>query len=235
MSRIAVRLAPLGFALMFLFTPALAQDMMVPNITVSGEGGIAVEPDVGVIRAGVTNQGKTAREASEANARVMTAVLTSLTESGIPASDVQTSRFVVQPILSRPQGETRNEPPRITGYQVSNTVTVKVRQINAVGAILDRLLTAGANNVLGVDFSVSDMSRPLDAARVEAVEDARRKAEIYAKAAGVQLGRIISVTETGVSVPHVAMMRAGGAAAPPISPGEEMLRVSIRAAFEIVR
>lgn len=226
-----------GSALLVLCLTAVgeAQDLTVPNITVMGEAGIATEPDMAEIRAGVTSQGKTAREASDANARVMAAVFAALREAAIDTNDVQTSRYAVQPVFARIQQDNRAEPLRITGYQISNAVTVRVRNIAAVGDVLERVVNAGANTVFSVEFMTADTSRLLDAARASALEDARRKAEVYAKAAGVQVGRLIALAETGASIPRVSVARTGSASPPPLSPGEQMLRVSVTASFEAMR
>lgn len=216
--------------------PASAQDIPVPHVTVSGEASRAVEPSLAEARAGVITQGKSAREASDANARTMAAVLASLKEAGVEAKDIQTSRFSVQPLFTRQQQDGRSEPPRISGYQVSNNVTVRIRDIGKLGEIFDRLLAAGANTIYGVEFQTPENSKLIDSVRAAAVEDAKRKAELYAQAAGVQLGRVFAITENSVSVPR-SLMRAAAApqSATPTSPGEEVLRVSVTVSFELNR
>lgn len=231
--------APAVLVLLFLIGgagSAAAQDLPVPHVTVSGEASRAVEPSLAEARAGVITQGKSAREASEANARTMTAVLASLKEAGVEPKDIQTSRFAVQPLFTRQQQEGRSDSSRITGYQVSNNVTVKIRDVGQLGEIFDRLLAAGANTIYGVEFQVPENPKLLDTVRAAAVADAKRKAELYAQAAGVQLGRVFAITENSVSVPR-PIMRAAAApqAATPISPGEEVLRVSVTVTFELSR
>jgi uncharacterized protein YggE len=164
----------------------------------------------------------------------MAAVIKALQDSGIAQSDIQTSRFLVQPVYA-PQ-EPRTEP-KLVGYSVSNRVRVKIRQIDQVGEILDRLVTAGANDIGNVEFLVSEPSKVLDQAREAAIADARRKAEVYAHAAGIQLGRVEWVSEgTGFAAP--APMRsleasAMTAASVPITGGEDTLRVRITVGFDI--
>lgn len=229
---------PLFMALLLaviLIASARGQDLTLPNVTVSGEASTSVQPDLAEIRAGVTNQARTAREAADANAKTMTAVLAAAKEAGIEAKDIQTARISVQPLFSRPQPEARNEPPRITGYQVTNNVTLRLRDISRIGEMLDRLIAAGANNVHGIDFQVSESSKLMDTVRAAAVSDARRKAEIYAQAAGVQLGRVVAIAETDISMPRANVMRASVPAQTPIAGGEEMLRVLLRVSFELVR
>lgn len=228
----ALRVGAVAFCVAVL-PQAHAQDMGIPGITVTGEAAIAVEPDMADIRAGVVLQGKTAREASEASARAVAALIGALREAGVEAKDIRTSRVSLQPVMSRPQ-EGRSEAPRVTGYQATNGLTVTVRPVSSASEILDRLIAAGANQVSGISFRVFNTRKPLDEARTQAVADARRKAELYATAAGVQLGRLIAIAETGSSAPPSPLLRAAPASTP-ISPGEEKLSVSISASFEIVR
>ncbi len=171
-------LMPLFMALLLaaiLVASARGQDLTLPNVTVSGEASTSVQPDLAEIRAGVTNQAKTAREAAEVNARMMTAVLSAAKEAGVEPKNIQTARISVQPLFSRPQQDGRNEPPRISGYQASNNVTLRLRDIAKIGDALDRLIAAGANTVHGVDFQVSESSKLLDTVRAAAVADARRR------------------------------------------------------------
>src|SRR5579885_2853207 len=190
-------------------------------ITVGGEATVAVVPDVAVIRIGVTSQGKTAHEASEANAKQMTAVLGAIKQSGIDERDVQTSRLSLQPQYDPNKGGTA----RLTGFLVTNQLTVKIHKIESLPDILDRAIAAGANEMSGIEFVVSQQSRLLDQARDEAIADARRKAELYAKAAGAKRGRVVSISEEGAPAPPhpVATMRA---AAVPAAPGAQTLRAT---------
>ena len=162
------------------------------RVIVNGEGSVSVQPDYAQIRAGVTTKAKTVKEATEANTKLMGAVTAALRDSGIEQKDIQTSHFSVQPVYASPQPNTE---PKLSGFSVSNQLSVTIRQIATVGTILDRVITAGATDVGGVEFLHSDLSRALDQAREAAVADARRKAELYARAAGLELGRVVWVTE----------------------------------------
>ena len=153
---------------------ARADDRLV---TVTGEATVAVAPDAAVIRIGVTMQGKTAREASEANAKQMTAVLAAIKDAGIADRDVQTSRLSLQPQYDPNKSGTA----RLLGFQVTNQVTVKMHDIDKLPAILDRAIGAGANEMSGIQFVVSEQSKLLDQARGEAIADAYRKASLYAQ------------------------------------------------------
>jgi uncharacterized protein YggE len=213
-------------------TAAHAQNDRLPRvITVIGEGEVNIVPDLDILSGGVTTTAKTAREASEANAKAMNAVMAALKGAGIEERDVQTSRLSLQPL----RDHTRNEA-RINGFQATNQVRVKVRDVTKAAEMIDKLVTAGANDIYGIQFVVSAPSKPLDAAREAAIADARRKAEVYAKAANVQLGPAVNITEDGGAAPPRPMMRHGmEAAATPISPGEQTQRVTVTVSYELVR
>jgi uncharacterized protein YggE len=162
----------------------------------------------------------------------MAAVTAALLESGIAQKDIQTSRFSIQPVYA-PQ-EPRTEP-KLAGYSVSNQVSVTIRQIGKVGEILDRLVTAGATDAGNIAFLVSDPSKALDQAREAAIADARRKAEVYARASGLRLGRVEWITEDTGSAPPVPTRVLAAPAPVPIASGEDTLRVRITVGFEIAR
>jgi len=210
------------------FVPHAAFAAVDKLVTVSGEATIAVAPDTAVIRIGVTSSAKTAREASDANAKQMTSVLAAIKDAGIADRDVQTSQLSLQPQYDPNKSGTA----RLLGFQVTNQVTVKIRDIDKLPAILDRAIGAGANEMSGIEFVVSEQSKLLDQARDEAVADARRKAELYAHAAGVKVGRVIAITEEGSSPPPRPMqaLRAGSV---PVAPGEQMLRAVVTVSYEL--
>ena len=197
-------------------------------VTVTGEATVAVAPDTAMIRIGVTSQDKTAREAGEANAKQMTAVLAAIKDAGIADRDIQTSRLSLQPQYDPNKAGTA----RLTGFQATNQVTVRIRDIDKLPAVLDRAIAAGANEMSGIEFVVSEQSKLLDQARDDAIADARRKAEIYAKAAGVKLGRVISITEEG-STPTPRPMQTMRAGAVPVAPGEQTLRAVVTVSYEL--
>ena len=182
-----------------LAAPALAQTALPPAISVTGEATVSVAPDQAQIDGGVTSDAKTAREASEANNAAMGKVLLALKGAGIEEKDYQTSRLSLQPQYA--PNRTGSSP--ITGYRASNRVTIRVRDVTKVANVIDVLVGAGANDIGGINFTVSQASKLLDEAREKAVADARRKAEIYAKAAGVTLGEPLSISEEGAPAPTV--------------------------------
>src|SRR5262249_35711090 len=129
----------------------------------------------------------------------------------------------------------QQEPRSLTGYSVSNQVSVTIRQIDKVGDVLDRVVAAGATDAGNIAFLVSDPSKALDQAREAAIADARRKAEVFAKAGGVRLGAVQWITEDAGSGTPVPVMARAAAAPVPISTGEDTLRVRITVGFDIAR
>jgi len=225
----------LAFVVALSVAPALAESDFPPAISVTGQASISVPPDLAEVDAGVATDAKTAREASDANNTAMAKVLAALKAAGIEDKDVQTSRLSLQPQYG-PQGSNRSAPSVIVGYRASNRVTVKVRDVNKVAAVVDTLVGAGANDIGNVSFSVSQASKLLDDAREKAVADARRKAEIYARAAGVTLGAPLSISEEGAPQPmfRAKMAMPMASAAPtPIAQGEETLSVSVSVTWAI--
>ena len=220
-----------AFASGLFATPALAQIAPIGTISVTGEAQLSVPPDLAQIDAGVTTEAKTAREASEANNAAMGKVLLALKGvAGIDEKDYQTSRLSLQPQYA----PNRSGPNAVTGYQASNHVTIKLRDVSKVASVIDTLVAAGANNIGGISFMVSTASKVLDDAREQAIADARRKAEIYAKAAGVTLGAPVSISEEGSPGPMpLRRMAAGMAASAPVAQGEETLQVTVNVSWAI--
>jgi len=199
------RILPLALVL-GLAAPAMAQDNPVSAaslragvVSIQGVGEVTAAPDTAFVTSGVTTQGATAREALDANSAAMAELIETLKAAGIEARDIQTSGFSVNPnyvYTDQRDANGYNLPPKIAGYQVSNTVTVKVRDLAGLGAILDQSVSVGANTVNGVSFSVADPSELYDQARRAAFADAREKAELYAEIAGVELDSLVNVTES---------------------------------------
>src|SRR5215470_10100675 len=213
------------FAVTIALVPARAAENLV---TVTGEATVAIAPDAAVIRIGVTSQDKTAREASDANAKQMTAVLAAIKDTGIAERDIQTSRLSLQPQYDPNKGGNA----RLTGFQANNQVTVRIRDIDKLATVLDRAIASGANEMSGIEFVVSEQSKLLDQARGEAIADARRKAELYARAAGAKLGQVVSISEEGTA-PQPRPMQAMRAGAVPIAPGEQTLRAIVSVSYEL--
>jgi uncharacterized protein YggE len=215
-----------------LAVPARAQTEPPAMISVTGEAQVSVPPDLAHIDGGVTSEAKTAREASDVNNAAMGKVLLALKGAGIDEKDYQTSRLSLQPqnSSSKPGG-----PSTIVGYRASNRVTIRLRDIAKLANVIDTLVGAGANEIGGINFTVSQASKLLDEAREQAIADARRKAEIYARAAGVTLGAPLSITEGGAPGPILYRRMAApmAAAGVPVAQGEETLQVTVSVSWAI--
>lgn len=214
--------------------PARAQEPPpVPpaRIIVSGEGSVRAVPDYAEIAIGATTNGATAGAATEANSRIMAAVAAAMRNAGIAPEDLQTARFSVQPVYA---SAVSNSAPKLSGFRVTNQFDVTVRQVERVGDVLDRAIAAGANEVGSIQFLHADPSKTLDAARTAALADARRKAELYARAAGLTLGAVSWVIEEQANVPQPRVFGARMASAPvPISAGEDTLQLRITVGFDV--
>ncbi len=225
----------------FALLAATALPAFAGDITIQGRGEVRAAPDMATIMSGVTTQGKTAREALDANTAAMSDLLEALKEAGIEARDIQTSGFSVNP--NYVYSDARDEmgytlPPRIDGYQVANSVTVVVRDLADLGAILDKSVTVGANTVNGVNFSVADPAELLNEARKAAFADARAKAELYAEVAGATLGSLESINETqdfGSPQPYAMYARAEmqSAADVPVEAGELTFAITVNVAWDL--
>ncbi len=217
-------------------TPALAG-----QISISGTGEVAAAPDMAFVNSGVTSQGATAAEALAANTAAMNELITTLKAAGIESRDIQTSGFSVNPNYVYSDARDANGyqlPPKISGYQVYNTVNVRVRDLATLGAVLDKAVTVGANTINGITFSVADPAPLLDEARKLAFADAKKKAGLYAEVAGETLGDIESISESqGYSQPEPYMMRAvaaDAAASPvPVETGELTFSINVQVAWDL--
>jgi uncharacterized protein len=205
-------------------------------VEVSGEGSVSAAPDFARATLGVTTTGETASEAMGTNAKTTTALLSLIKAEGVGPADIQTSDVSISPMFSQPSpGQTT--APTIAGYSVSNNVTVTVRNIPRLGALLDKAVATGANSIYGIGFGHNDASALLDKARPLAVADARRKAEIYASAGGARIGRLMVLTEeAGRQPPAFSRVYAASGSAPtPIEAGEDKLTVTVTARFELTQ
>ena len=163
-------------------------------VEVSGEGSVGAAPDFARVTLGVTSTGKNAGEAMAANAKAANGLVSLIKAEGVAPADIQSSELSISPMFSQPSPGQQTEPT-ITGYSVSNNVTVTLRDIPRLGALLDKAVSAGANSLYGIGFGHNDPSALLDKARPLAVADARRKAEIYASVGGARIGRLMVPTE----------------------------------------
>ncbi|MBO6639403.1 MAG: SIMPL domain-containing protein [Roseitalea sp.] len=222
---------------------ALADDDdITPQITVSATGTANVAPDMAVIGLTVLREAETARDALDANTMAMAEVLAAMQAEGIAERDLQTSNFNIQPRYVHPEPKNGVRPaPRIVGYQVSNSLTVRVRDLERLGAILDQSVTLGVNQGGGISFTNDDPSAAITEARTKAMQAAIGKAETLTEAAGIGLGRILTISEQSSEPRPIAMARgavmemAADAAPVPVAAGENTYRVSVNVTFELAQ
>jgi uncharacterized protein len=207
-----------------------------PVIVVSGEADSAIRPDMAILSLGVTKLEKTAREALDGNNAAMAAVLKALKEEGIADKDLQTSGFSIQPQYSYPENDGQRAP-ELTGYQVTNTVTVRLRDLAKLGALLDKTVTLGVNQGGDIRFTNDKPEKAIEDARKAAVKAAVAKARTLASAAGVKLGRVLEISENASAPEPQPMLRMQMKAAEdssvPIAAGENSYSVSVNMTFAI--
>jgi len=218
-------------------TPSFAQESktMPRVISLNGHGEVKAKPDMAVINVGVTTQAQTAREALTENTKAMEKILATLKAAGIEAKDIQTSNFSVNP---RYQYDPNNvQPPRVIGYDVSNTLAVSVRKLATLGEVLDKVVSEGSNQINGIMFAIADTGKLEDEARKLAFADAERKAKLYAETTRITLGQIMSLSEGNIQPPQPVFygkaMRADSASAVPIAEGEQTVAIDVNVTWEI--
>ena len=204
-------------------------------LDVVAQGRTTRVPDVAVIRAGVVSQGATAAAAMRDNADRMARVVAALRRAGVAARDVQTAQVGLQPQYRYAE----NQPPVVTGYQASNSVSVRFRDVARSGAILDALVEQGANQIDGPSLQIDNPDAALDEARADAVRRARARAELYARAAGLRVVRVVTMAEAGEQaggprppVIYAAAMRSMDAAEKtPVAAGEQEVTATLSVRF----
>jgi uncharacterized protein YggE len=213
---------------------AQAQSAEAPRqISVSGTGRVDLAPDMATVRIGVTHQDEDAAAALQQTSDAVAAMLARLTELGIAARDVQTAGLSLNPVWrDRPDQQGQPMP---WGFEASNVVSLRLRDIAALGEVLDALVADGANRLDGVSFGLQDPEASMDEARRLAVADARRKATLFAEAAGVALGQVIDLTETGMATPRPQMMEMAAMRADsvPVAAGEVGITASVQMTFAL--
>ena len=216
----------------FLNSAPVQAGEQVRQIVVDGQGRASAVPDMATVRIGVRREAREASAAMAAASQAMVAVLAQIAEAGIAPEDVQTTRIGLDP---RWQHSQSGAPPRVTGYVASNDLSVKVRDLDRLGTLLDQVVSEGANTMNGLSFSVADSSQLEETARIAAVADATGKAKTLAKAAGVSLGDVISISEGsrgGGPAPMLEMAMADRSAVP-VAAGQIDVVVTIHAVFSI--
>jgi hypothetical protein len=208
---------------------------MPRTISVSGTGRVSVSPDIADLRLGVSITEPTVEKARAANATAMSRVIEALKASGIAAADIQTTNLTLNPVYDY---STNTNPPRLTGYSLSNSVAATIRDLGAVGRAIDAALEAGATSLDSVAFRVRDPSAAEREAREHAVFDARAKADVLAAAAGVSITGVAAISESGAPIPY-PMLRGEMAkmamsdAATPIETGMNEIAITVGVTYLI--
>lgn len=203
-------------------------------VAVRGVGRVSARPDTALAQVGVEARAPSLADATSEVARRMTAVLERVRALGVAERDIATVSYAVDPLTAPRRGE---EEARIVGYRALNVVQLRVRDLAAVGRVLDAAVGAGANVIRGVAFTVQDRGRLEAEARARAVADAHERARQLAAAAGARLGELIALAE-GVALGPVGERfdRAALTAAPgPVEPGELEVVISVEARYRIDR
>lgn len=221
--------------------PAAAQQAADINQTISGTrldlsvtGEATRVPDLAIVTAGVVTRSAHAATAIQDNADRMNRVIEALKHAGIADRDIQTSSINLNAEYRYPD----NQPPQLTGYTATNQLTVKFHDIRSSGKILDALVAQGVNQINGPNLTVEHPEQALDEARAKAVAEGRARAELYARSLGMQVVRVVSISESGgyappPPAPPVPMMARAEAAYTKIVPGEQQLQVNLSMVFEL--
>ncbi|MDP9137034.1 MAG: SIMPL domain-containing protein [Pseudomonadota bacterium] len=238
MIRLALALAALTASWCYQAAPALADDKVPPPRTLSltGIGEVRARPDTAMVRIGVMRRAATARAALTASNAAMAEIIDYLKTTGIEPKDIQTVNFTVNPVYL--YDSNNQQPPKITGYDVSNDLHVTIRKLGDLGTALDDAVSKGSNQVHGVQFTIAE-PRPLqDEARKLAIADASAKARLYAQAAGVALGPVLSISENLAQPPQPVYMKAERLAnqadgSVPVAEGEQIIEMQVNITWEI--
>ena len=213
--------------------PTFSEPIAGTRLDITATGETTRVPDVATISAGVVTRAATARAALQQNAAQMERVRAALKRAGVADRDIQTSNISLNPEYRYAE----NQPPRLTGYTASNQVSVRFRDIASAGAILDALVKEGANQINGPNLTIDKPEAALDEARAKAVATGRARAELYARALGMRIVRVVSISESGGYSPPppmpVMMVERAQAADSKIDPGEQKLQVNLAMTFEL--
>jgi uncharacterized protein YggE len=226
----------LPIAAILISAPAIAESSPAPTrLDLSAEASVARAPDIALISAGVISDAPTAAQAIAENARRMSAARAALKAAGIADRDLQTTSLALSPLYRYAEGKA----PEVTGYQASTMLYLRFRDIERAGKVIDVLVARGINQIQGPTFTFDDPAPLLDEARVKALAAARARAELYARAAGLKVRRIVSISEAGSFAPPpqpAPMLRAAAAdrmAETGLAPGEQKLTASVAVSFEL--
>lgn len=225
-----MRMFWIALAGLLMTEPALAEER---RITVTGSGQVSIEPDMATVHVSVVADGKTAAEALSRNSDQMVAVFLRLDELGIAGADRQTSGLSLHPIRNQSSIQKQNAP-EIIGFSARNSLSLHLRDLDAVGDVLDGLVSQGVNGINSLQFGVDDPKPVLDEARRLAVKDALAKAALYAKAAGVETGAVTQISEqVSNGTPQPMHMAEASMRAAPVAAGEVGFSAQITLVIEL--
>jgi len=223
-------------ASMFAAVPAVADNdpIAIRTISVTGEGEASATPDMMILNIGVETEGATAAEALKKNAVQMNSTINAIRDGGVAKKDIRTSNLSVNARYDYPRD---GSAPQLTGYQASNSVQVKIHEIDKAGQIIDLTVESGANRLNSISFAFSDEKPLFENARENAFDDAHDRAKLYADAAGVKLGKVLQISEGGNyspgPIPVSMRLKAADAAATPIATGESTISVNLNVIYAI--
>jgi uncharacterized protein YggE len=223
-------------ALSLSISPAVAQTVPARTLNIAGNAEVHAVPDAALVSTGVVSESETAAAALKANSAALARVIDAIRSAGVEPKDLQTGGLSLEARYYRSDKPSTTDRPRIIGYAAANEVTLRVRDLGKLGDLLDKVAVAGANRINGIEFIVSNQEGLLDEARRKAVADAKDKADLYARAAGFTLGKVMSLTEESLPSPPRPMGRAvaASAAAPvPVEAGEMTLSVRVRVVWSL--
>jgi uncharacterized protein YggE len=228
---------PIFVALFIVTSTVHAEDKpeVRRTITVNGLGKSFSPPDMATIKTGVITYGSAARDALSENNKILTNMMDVLEKHHIGSKDVQTSNLNVTPEYRRDDRGRRE--PEIVGYRVTNQLSARVRDLKHLGEVIDALVRAGSNQISGIQFGIDDPAEVLGLARNQAIVDARSRAELYAQAAGVRVGKVLAIEEQSIGLPRPQHLARGFAAeavsSVPVATGEQEFRVRITMVFAL--
>jgi uncharacterized protein len=204
------------------------------RLDIVAQGTVKRVPDVAIISAGVVTQGRDAKTAMTANATAMARVLAALRSAGVVERDMSTAQIGLSPQYRYVD----NQPPVVTGYQATNNVTVRFRDVAKSGAILDALVSAGSNQISGPTLTIDKPEAAMDEARADAIKTARARAELYARAAGLTVKRIVAISESAnmpqpTPMPYARGVMMQAEAKTEVVPGEQDVGVTVNVTFEL--
>ena len=215
--------------------PALAMEPRIATLNASGAGEVSVAPDIAIVTIGVVSRAKTAREALDTNNAEIAAVIDTILAEGIDEADVGTAGFSVNPVYNtKSYASSSDDEPKVIGYEVANEVSVTIRDLTHSGAVLDKVVSAGANRISGIRFDIADRAAASDKAVQAAIKEARRQAELMAAAAGVRLVRILDINASSARPVYARAEVARTASdSVPVMPGRTQVTANANITFEI--